>query len=1022
VSALLRCGAVVAWVALAGLAACSGSGSSSGTGDVRANADSVVVNGDVPIVYVKRSTALVLNPIDGAAWANGGDLMLRERSSPSAREHNLTALITQNKGDASSPEVSYDGKRVVFALRCQADNPVTVDTVSGALVSTNTPSNGPAVPGQVLACTNRWNIWEYVMADLSPAGLTSGKFRRITASENDDDVDPAYLPATRGFVFSSNRQAKSRLNQALGKAYLATDEYERERVFNLHTMATDGSNIQQISFNQSHDRNPVLRPNGDIMFARWEHMADRNRFAIFTVRPDGSNMFVLFGAQSAGNSYLHPRDMDPQGAYAGLLVSSLTPLSGTQQGGDLRMIDAVRYSEDNTPVSSSIPASGGQTALSLRALGDGRGLSLQGRATTPYPLWDGTDRVLVAWRPCQATRDSKLLPCVLLTADEVTRLQDTNRTISAVVNDTVKDNAPASYAIYMFNPAQQTWLIVAAPPDGFMFTDPVPLAARTEPNIAPAFTPDAALASQGLGLIEVRSVYDTDALQRMGELVLSDYERGLCAAPIATKKPNDPLDTRPLVADLVRIKDPADPTYRCTPVRFVRATRAVAPPAGVTGVRNAIGETDFEQQQILGYAPIEPDGSFKLHVPADVPLAFAVIDSEGRAFQNHTNWIQVRPGERRTCDGCHSPRRGAALNSGAVVDTLPAALRATLTSQHLSGETLAALRTRLDSTALTLGPTPLFDDIWADTVQPGVVAKPSLALRYSGNVSAADDLGTPAPVQGVINYPEHIAPLWTRSRGPGGANTCTNCHNDPLRLDLRSTVRGTGRLGSYEELLVGDPLLDAAGRPVVRVIDGAPVLQRQPALVETSSALANTAGQARKSRLTEILWGQKLLASADARAIFPGPLAASGAPDHAKLLNKAEKRLVAEWMDLGGQYYNDPFNANGGVRQAAGLDVDLFVFTVNDFLRSNCAGCHQTGSDFPGNRFVLTGNFAGDYNAALSVITDTCDVPNNPLLKRPSTVPHPAGNLQQTTALLPVGSAQYNAIAKWIASGCPKKP
>ena len=42
--------------------------------------------------------------------------MLREKSSPSAPEHNLTAAITQGQGDASDPEVSYDGKKVVFAL------------------------------------------------------------------------------------------------------------------------------------------------------------------------------------------------------------------------------------------------------------------------------------------------------------------------------------------------------------------------------------------------------------------------------------------------------------------------------------------------------------------------------------------------------------------------------------------------------------------------------------------------------------------------------------------------------------------------------------------------------------------------------------------------------------------------------------------------------------------------------------------------------------------------------------------
>ena len=80
------------------LAACSGGGTSS--------EDTVTVNGDVPLAYVKRATSVGLNPTDGANFAAGGDLMLREKSSPSAAEHNLTARFTAGSGDASVPEVS----------------------------------------------------------------------------------------------------------------------------------------------------------------------------------------------------------------------------------------------------------------------------------------------------------------------------------------------------------------------------------------------------------------------------------------------------------------------------------------------------------------------------------------------------------------------------------------------------------------------------------------------------------------------------------------------------------------------------------------------------------------------------------------------------------------------------------------------------------------------------------------------------------------------------------------------------
>ncbi len=979
------------------LAGCGSGSSSSG--------NTVTVQGDVPLAYVKRSTAIGMNPTDGTSTADGGDLMIREKSSPSAPEHNITASITQGKGDASDPEVSYDAKKIVFALRCPTTNTSTVN-------------------GQP-ACTGKWNIWEY---DMTTGGYAGGTLRRVTSSTEDDDVDPAYLPAGAGFVFSSNRQTKSKTNQATGQVYYSLDEYERERVINLHTMDAQGANIKQISFNQSHDRNPVVRPNGDIMFSRWEHVGDRNRFAIFRTKPDGTDMFVLYGAQSPGNSFLHPRDMDPNGPNKGFVSSDLMSLSGTQEGGKLMFIDAANYSENNTPANKTVPPVGGQTSVTAQELNDGRGLSEFGRVTTPYPLWDGTQRVLVAYRPCEVTRDGVVVPCATLTAAEKTRLGNRDRTRAEAAADPVQDNAPAAYSIWMYDPAPQTWLIVAAPPAGFMYTDPIALQPRPEPNATPPTNVDNTLAAQNLALIEVRSVYDTDGLARMGEPMLTDADRPAgCTTGIALTAPTDPMDTRPMVADLVKMKTPADAAYRCAPARFVRAIRAVAPPSNMMGTRSTIGETDFEQQQILGYAPVEPDGSFKLQVPADVPLALSIIDSKGRAFQTHTNWIQVRPGERRTCDGCHSPRRGGALNSGTVVNTTPAGLMTALAGARQSGETMAATRTRLDATALNLQANPVFTDVWADTAQAGVTARPSISLRYTGNTDPADDLTTPAPVNGLINYPEHIQPLWTKARGAGGANTCTNCHTDTAKLDLRANVAGTGRLVSYEELLLGDPVIDpVTGLPQTRLEDGVPMIVRGAPLVETSSGASNTAGQARKSRLTEIMFGETLLAGNAAATAHPNPPA--GAPNHATLLNAAEKRLLAEWMDVGGQYYNDPFNATGGVRSAAGLSQATFVSQVQPILMSTCAaGCHQAigtnqapaGSAFRQNRFVLTGSAEGDFGVTLSMISNACNAPSNYLLSRPSAVPHPAGATGQTAAVLPVGSAAYTTIANWIATGCP---
>ena len=833
----LRSSRLTASLALAAVVALGGCGSdNNGSGGL-------TVAGDVPIAYSKRSTALRINPTNGAPFAPGGDLIVREKSSPSAREFNVTAAITQGTGDVSDPEVSYDGRKIVFALRCPASNTSTV--------------------GGVPACTGRWNVWEY---DMTSGGLSGGSLRRVTNSTTDDDVDPAYLPAGRGFVFASNRQTTSK-TQALGQTYYAVDEYERERVFNLHTVDASGGSIEQISVNQSHDRNPVVRPNGDIMFSRWEHVGPRNRFAIFRVKPDGTDMFVLYGAHSSGNSFLHPRDMDPAGAHKGKVVSSLMPLSRTQEGGALMLIDAANYSEENTPANAQVAAAGGQAQWTERPIDLGRGLSEFGRITAPFPLWDGTDRILLAYRPCQVTRNGVVVPCATLTDAERALLTDETRTRVQQAADPVQDNAPAAYAIYMVDPAKQTFLIVAAPPAGFMYTDPVAILARPEPNATQPTVVDPDLKAQNKALIEVRSVYDTDGLDRMGESMLAPADLQGCSVGIAKTTATDPADTRAQVPDLVRIKNPSDTAYNCAPAYFVRAFRSVAPQANTIGMRQAIGETDFEPQQILGYAPVEPDGSFKLIVPADTPLGLAILDSKGRAIQTHLNWIQVRPGERRTCDGCHSPRRGASLNSGAIVNAMPAALLPAMAAAHQSGETMASTRTRLDTTALNLGADLVHTDLWADTTKPGVTARKSVVVRYTGNTPATEDLATPVPTNGIINYPDHIQPLWTRPRGLNGVDTCINCHADTAKLDLRATVAGTGRLVSYEELLVGDPVIDpATGLPVTRLEDGVPVVVRNAALVETMAG--NALGLTRSSRLGEIMFGESLKASAAARTAF----------------------------------------------------------------------------------------------------------------------------------------------------------
>ena len=164
----------------------------------------------------------------------------------------------------------------------------------------------------------------------------------------------------------------------------------------------------------------------------------------------------------------------------------------------------------------------------------------------------------------------------------------------------------------------------------------------------------------------------------------------------------------------------------------------------------------------------------------------------------------------------------------------------------------------------------VFSDFWADTTKPGVTARPSIALKYTGNAVPADDLVTPAPVNGLVNYPTHVAPLWTRNRG---ANTCTGCHNDNVKLDLTRDDRGhrPDRSRTRSSCSAIRSSIRSRGLPVTRIREGVLEIVRGPALVDTMASEGDALGLARKSRLYEIMSGRTLLAGADARAAHPNP-------------------------------------------------------------------------------------------------------------------------------------------------------
>ncbi|MBO4287611.1 MAG: PD40 domain-containing protein [Kiritimatiellae bacterium] len=67
----------------------------------------------------------------------------------------------------------------------------------------------------------------------------------------------------------------------------------------------------------------------------------------------------------------------------------------------------------------------------------------------------------------------------------------------------------------------------------------------------------------------------------------------------------------------------------------------------------------YYAKRVWGYAPVEKDGSAYFEVPAMKEIYLQLVDGAGREIQRMTSALNVMPGERRSCVGCHEGRMTA---------------------------------------------------------------------------------------------------------------------------------------------------------------------------------------------------------------------------------------------------------------------------------------------------------------------------------------------------------------------------
>ena len=244
------------------------------------------------------------------------------------------------QGSFLRPDVSYDGRKVVFAY---ARFYAHVFDIKDKVNKDNLPEDA------------FYQIYEMNVDGTGVRRLTRGKY---------DDFDARYLPNGE-IVFLSTRKGQS---VQVGKQSAAAtvvadlpDSYVRcgggnwrpVPVFTLHRMDADGGNLRPISAFENFEWTPSVASDGRILYARWDYIDRFNGpfMSLWSTNPDGTNPQLVYGNFTTR----------PQCVFEARSVPNSRKLVFTaaahhsNMGGSLVLLDRTRGTELERPLERLTP-------------------------------------------------------------------------------------------------------------------------------------------------------------------------------------------------------------------------------------------------------------------------------------------------------------------------------------------------------------------------------------------------------------------------------------------------------------------------------------------------------------------------------------------------------------------------------------------------------------------------------------------------------------------------------------------
>ena len=294
------------------------------------------------ILFVKRAPGVFPHMSDQFyGWFSrpgGGICLLDGIKTDRSRVRCLTDDLPP--GSFLSPDLSYDGKRVLFAY-CRWYPQV------GAMAK---------VDKEKLPEDCFYHVFEMNVDGSDRRQITRGRY---------DDFDAHYLPGGE-IVFLSTRKGtaiqctKASAEATLGESALPDsyvrcggDAHRPVAVFTLHVMDARGKNLRPISAFENFEWTPSVADDGRILYARWDYIDRFNGpyVSLWSTNPDGTNTQLVYGNYTAR----------PQGKFEARSIPGSRRLIFTASahhsinGGSLVLLDRTRGTEDQRPITRLTP-------------------------------------------------------------------------------------------------------------------------------------------------------------------------------------------------------------------------------------------------------------------------------------------------------------------------------------------------------------------------------------------------------------------------------------------------------------------------------------------------------------------------------------------------------------------------------------------------------------------------------------------------------------------------------------------